>query len=316
MAVSHKNYLAAEEVERVDTWQLPEFGWSPAKVPSAEKEAREKKRREKERAVEVVEDVVQPTPLSAQELDAIRRAAEAEGYQDGLRRGQAEGEPRGREAGRAQAYQETLAEQQRLLQRLNELLDQLSGPLAEQRQQLTGAMASLVQRLTRQLVYAELSTPGPHIEYLVLACLDALPALQPGTRPVVRVHPDDLAYLRGEAVLVGLLERCDWRADAAIQAGGCRVHTAASDVDGQVETRLQALFKAFQDGELPPAAAGEAREGPDAKAPDAGPDQPPGMSTEADALDDAADYDAAGPADGYDPAPDADAGPGRTGDTE
>lgn len=257
MTGHNKNYLAAEDVEQVDTWQLPEFGWSAAKVPSAEKEAREKKRREKERAVEVVEDIPEPVPLSAQELDAIRLAAEAEGYQEGLKRGLAEGEPKGQELGRAQAYSETLAGQQQLLARLEDLVGQLSGPLESQKQQLSSSIATLVERLTRQVVYAELSTPGPHIEFLVQACLTALPATRPGIRPVVSVHPDDLAYLRGEAALTGLLERCDWRPDTMIQAGGCRVHTAASDVDAQVESRLTALFKAFQAGELVPAPATE-----------------------------------------------------------
>lgn len=249
MSGAGKNYISAEEAASAVAWQLPQVGQGQ-RIPSAEKEAREREQREAEKAKESVEDVEPLALPSAEEiaavLDAAREDGHQEGYQAGLEQGLEEGRTRGFEQGLAQS----LAETERLQAQLRGLIEELSGPSAERQGALAELLVTLVTRLTQKLVYTELSVPSPHIENLVQACMQELPALKPGVKTTITLHPDDLAYLHGESLMSELMDRCDWRTDDTMQQGGCVVTTPASQLDARTETRLASVLQAFEQGQL------------------------------------------------------------------
>jgi flagellar assembly protein FliH len=275
MSGTGKNYMSAQEATEAVTWTLPQVGRGQ-RIPSAEKEARERKQREAEQAKERVEDVEPLTLPSAEEIAGVMDAARQDGYQEGYQAGQAQGLEEGRALGQQQAYQEAQAETQRLQQTLQQLIADLSGPAESRQQSLASLLVTLVKRVAQKLVFTELSTPSQHIENLVQACIQQLPPLQRDARATISVHPDDLAYLHGESLMSDVIARCEWVADDSIAQGGCRVTTPASQLDATTEARLAAVLSAFEQGQL--ALAGDQEDGTelaqdiaDSRGPDADP---------------------------------------------
>ena len=248
MGSSDKAYISAENASDAVTWLPPHVGKQANKIPSAEKEAKEAKRREQERAKERVEDVEPPKLPSAEEIAQVFDAARKEGFAEGLAAGTAQGLEQGRLDGAERAYAEQQAELDQLKLTLSQMIVNLSGPTEAEQQKLSDVLSQLVKRLTRKLVLTELSTPNPHIENLVSACVALLPATQTSRKARIQLHPDDLAYIRGEAQLTSILAACEWVADPDVKLGGCLVSAHSSQVDASVESQLQSLFTEFDNG--------------------------------------------------------------------
>ncbi|BFM11740.1 hypothetical protein R50072_18930 [Simiduia litorea] len=248
MASPDKAYISAENATHAVTWMPPQVGQQANKVPTAEKEAREAERRQAERAKERVEDVEPAKLPTAEEIAAVFDAARKEGFAEGLAAGMAQGFEKGREDGTEKSYAEHHAEAERLKTQLQNMIGDLSGPTEQQQQHISNQLTQVIKRLTRKLVLTELSTPSPHIENLVAACVALLPATQTTRRAVIQLHPDDLAYLRGEAELASILTSCEWQSNSDVLQGGCVVTSQSSLLDASVESQLQALFEHFDDG--------------------------------------------------------------------
>jgi len=248
MASPDKAYISAENATHAVTWLPPQVGKQANKIPSAEKEAREAKRREAERAKERVEDVEPAKFPAADEIAAIFDAARKEGFAEGLAAGMSQGLEQGRAEGAEKSYAEHHAQAEQLKGKLQAMLDNLAGPTEQQQQHISATLTQVIKRLARKLVMTELSTPSPHIENLVSACVALLPATQTERRAVIQLHPDDLAYLRGEAQLASILSACEWQPNAEVAQGGCLVTSHSSQLDARVESQLQTLFENFDNG--------------------------------------------------------------------
>lgn len=241
---NQKELIKAEEAERVTHWQLPDFSLRTGKrVASAEKEAREARKKAQAAAKEVVEDVVQPKALSAEEVEAIRAEAEVQGLQEGRTLGFEQGMLEGKEAGRLQALEEYRTQFDAQLTALSGILSALGPPENAQKKELQQHLLQLITRVTRHVVRAELATPGEHIENLVNACLSTLPAVKQPTR--IYLHPDDLAYLKGEAIITEHLDGVELMADEALTPGGCRALRGSSQIDARVEAQLEDVLSTF-----------------------------------------------------------------------
>ncbi|HEX6707427.1 MAG TPA: FliH/SctL family protein [Albitalea sp.] len=152
----------------------------------------------------------------AHRLEALAREAREAAHAQGLAEGQVQG----------------LREAQ---ERLAETLVSLAQSSAEERERLQGEIAGLALQVVRKLL-------GSFAEDQVLAALaetaahETLPA-----RPIALVvHPDECERVRAR---LGL--DCEVRADAACEAGTCRIETELGSVDASLESQLARLASAW-----------------------------------------------------------------------
>ncbi|UTA49485.1 hypothetical protein L1F30_08095 [Simiduia sp. 21SJ11W-1] len=249
MSGASKNYIPADQAAAATTWLLPDIG-DGTPIPSAEKEARELQAQAEAAAKEVVEEVAPQALPTADEIEAVFEAARKEGFDAGHTEGMLAGTEEGQKLGAERAYAQATEDIERLKTQLQSLIAELEGPSRQHLGALQKLLVEMLARLAQKLVLTELATPSPHIENLVQACLAQLPALQSGAKPRVTLHPDDLAYLHGESMISDMLSRCDWVADKTISPGGCKVDTPSSHLDAQLETRLNEVLDAFEQGQL------------------------------------------------------------------
>ncbi len=195
-------------------------------------------------------------PLTAADIEEIRRAAKEDGleegrkeghdagYQAGLEKGQQEGYAagleQGREVGEKQALEDTHKRVDEGLGRLDALLSELLVPIERHEDELETALVNLTTALSRAVLYRELSLDSSQISAVVKRALAALPSTTENVR--LHIHPDDYQWVAEVA------ERYEAKAsiveDAAIMRGGCKAETRHSLVDFTIEKRFQ---KAVQD---------------------------------------------------------------------
>lgn len=193
-----------------------------------------------------IEPEPEPAPLPAlptlEEIEAIQREAQAEGYQAGFEQGFAEGRERGHAAGLAATEAEVRAQ----FAALQGGLDALAVPLARLDAAVEDELVQLVIAIARQFVRRELRAAPGEIVALVRETVALLPL---ANRPVqVRLHPDDARLLRerGGSGEVAAWELVD---DPTLARGGCVVEAAESRIDASVEARLNTVIATLLGGE-------------------------------------------------------------------
>lgn len=168
-----------------------------------------------------------------QQARALEEAAREQGFRAGYEAG--------RQEGRQEAAREVAA-------RLAELVRQAEAMVEEARQRRDRALAmaeedvvKLALAVAERVVRREVAS-GPEVTAEVLrSVLREMPAAA-GGRVVVRLHPDEhrlLAEAWGGAVPgQGGGLQVEWRADPAVERGGCVVETEMGTIDAGLETRL------------------------------------------------------------------------------
>lgn len=233
--------IRAKDLKGVDVWALPSFDPevpepepSP-EVPSAEQppETAETAEQVQPESEEVALDDVKP--LTLDELEAIRQDAYNEGF--------ATGEKDGFHAGQLKAKQEADIALAAKMAGLEQLMTQLFEPIAEQDQQVEGAMISLLGQMVRQVIQRELVSDSSQIRQVLSEALKLLPMGANNIR--IHLNPQDFEMVKA------LRERHEehWRIleDATLMPGGCRVESELSRIDATVETRLnQAIKQLFE----------------------------------------------------------------------
>lgn len=169
-------------------------------------------------------------PLTLDELERIRQEAHQEAYNEGF----AIGEKEGFHSGQIRAQQEVETLLAPRVQRLEQLMQQLFEPIAEQDQALEKSMLDLLMHLVHEVIRRELTMDSSQIVPVVREALKLLPVGPENVR--IHVNPQDFAQLKA------LRERHEeqWRIleDDSLMPGGCRVETEHSQIDATVETRL------------------------------------------------------------------------------
>lgn len=234
--------IPKEQLTAYERWELPLLDERGNEIP-----------REEERPVK---------PLTASDLEEIRRAARedgfaegreagyqagfAEGREQGHKEGYEAGMAEGRERGQAQGYQETRDDVDARLERLEQVMAELVEPIRRHEDELESALVNLTTVLARAVLYRELSLDSSQIRRVVRRALASLPATADHIR--IHVHPDDselvkqvAARMEAEAVVIE---------DDALLPGGCRVETRHSLVDFTVEKRFQRAVQSMLDQEL------------------------------------------------------------------
>lgn len=181
---------------------------------------------------EYIPDIRMPT---AEELEALQRAAHEEGFREGYADGRRAGYASGEAAVKAQ------------LQALQGIVLQLAEPLENVDEAVVQAISDLAILIARHLVRRELKTNPGEVVGVVRETMRHLPIAPRAAR--IRLHPED-AELVQTAFALGDDER-SWRLepDPLITRGGCIVETDSSRIDASVESRLAAIASKMLGGE-------------------------------------------------------------------
>ncbi|SMC20548.1 flagellar assembly protein FliH [Andreprevotia lacus DSM 23236] len=172
-------------------------------------------------AEEIPADAV-PLP-TAEELEAIRQQAHAEGFEAGL------------ESGRLMAEAE--------LQTLQGLLQSLGALSAEHEMTMADAVLDLAIVLARQMTRSKVEADRHGLLPLIRDAVASLPMARAPSR--LYLHPDDLAAL--DSLLAAELTSDVWRLlpDPMLEQGGCRIETPTSQLDLSLAARWATQLRAL-----------------------------------------------------------------------
>ena len=165
-----------------------------------------------------------PTRPPEEELAAIRAAAHAQGRAEGLTEGRAAG---ARE----------IAELGALVGRLREVMDGFEQSLADD-------MVGLALEVSRQVLRHTIQV---HPEVVLPVIREAIASLPQGSvHPRLLLHPEDAALVRS-VLDANQITPAPWRIveDSKLERGGCRVETAASELDASVASRWKTVIGAL-----------------------------------------------------------------------
>jgi flagellar assembly protein FliH len=168
---------------------------------------------------------------TAEELEAIRTAAHAEGYDEGRAAGHAAGHADGVNEGQAQARAE--------LAHLQAIAATFGAAVTNADETIANDVLDLALHLARAMLRTALDVRPELVIPVVREAIEYLPSLQ---QPALLVlHPQDAEIVRN-----GIGEELDkggWRVvpDPTIARGGCKVDTATNQIDAQTGARWQRL---------------------------------------------------------------------------
>lgn len=203
---AYARFIPREEIDAVASWRFSamDSNLAPLEAEPAEPDASE-----------------------AANLEATREQAWAEGYARGLEQGE-------------QETRATLAEplQQALhanALRMGELLHGMAEQLLASEQKIARQLLELACDIARQVVRQELKVNTRQLRTVIGEALEMI--VDDGLPATVRMHPDDLALMKG-ALIDTLGENApEFVPDTSITPGGCQIHTPSMAVDATVEKR-------------------------------------------------------------------------------
>lgn len=227
--------IRARDLEGVDVWALPSFDPQPEPEPQVLEEEVE----------EVPLEEVQP--LTLEELEAIRQEAYNEGF--------ATGEREGFHSTQLKVRQEAEEALSAKLASLEQLMQHLMEPIAEQDTQIERSLVHLVAHMARQVIGRELRSDSSQITRVLREALKLLPMGADN----IRIHLNPQDFEQALALRERHEERWKLLEDEALLPGGCRIETLHSRIDATMETRIEKavaqLFDQLHDQALHPAAA-------------------------------------------------------------
>ncbi|GLX83149.1 flagellar assembly protein FliH [Thalassotalea eurytherma] len=195
-------------------------------------------------------------PLTAEDIEEIRKAA----YEEGFSQGKEEGFASGYEEGKAQGHQEGVVSgnEEGLAQGLSQgeeqinqlannwslLVEELNEPMAKVTTNVEHQLLELVVQLTKAVTLQE-GTINPDIIYQAIdKGMKALPSQESQTQ--IYLNPIDLKLV--EAQFGGeFLQDKGWRLLPAphIEQGGCQIENATSNIDLTLKARLKEVLDSF-----------------------------------------------------------------------
>jgi len=157
------------------------------------------------------------------DVEAARKLAWEQGYEDGYSIGM--------ETGMRDAAQKVA--------HLDEILQVLARPFADLDDAVATQLAALVKAVAEQIVRREITIEPTHLDTVVREAMAALPVS--ASEVTILVNPEE-ASLIAEGLTTESPQR-GWRlqADPRQPRGGCTLQSGLSQIDAQVETRLQRL---------------------------------------------------------------------------
>ncbi len=162
-------------------------------------------------------------PPSVEDLQALERAAHAEGFA----------------AGRAEGLATGQADVRRMIAQIEGILDGFTRPLARLDGEVADALSDLAVRIAGVLLGRSYTADPTLLADLVREALDAVGTSQREVE--LRLHPDDLGV---HAPHLAALDGVRLTADTALARGELRLHSESVRIDGTLAARLQACLEA------------------------------------------------------------------------
>ncbi|WP_369433731.1 flagellar assembly protein FliH [Psychromonas sp. MME1] len=238
-------------------WHLPEMGETeddadevslfgkPAAWYSHEKISEEE---------EALED--EPTPLTLEDIEAIRLSAYEDGFKEGKEAGYSAGHEEGKAAGFIEGKQEGtelgLSEgrsegQTQIDEQVNHwqrLIERLHNPLEKLDDSVEYQLVRLATALAEQITRCEVQTNPQIILHALKQAVEALPVSEQTIH--ILLHPDDLLFVQA-AYPPSLCEKRGWdlQAEPALARGDCQIQTKISSVDYLFSHRIDQVLKQF-----------------------------------------------------------------------
>lgn len=178
------------------------------------------------------------TPLTAEDLEAIRQAA----YEEGKDQGQQEGYKAGYDQGFKSGESDVKASVTKLAQISRALLE----PIPQQDDELENALLELVENICQRVVQRELKLDSDSVLHIIK---EALGCLNTGAKRVrIHLNPDDAEFVKNALEDSGDLDET-WRIlpHPTISPGGCIVDTDNTVIDMRAEKRLATVIKQVYD---------------------------------------------------------------------
>jgi flagellar assembly protein FliH len=192
-------------------------------------------------------------PLTAEDIEAIRKAAFdeglamgkeegfAQGHEQGLESGKQEGLELGKEEGISQGKAQADEEAKVQLDALKNIVEQLQSPLAELQQELKNELLLLAVSLAKAVLKVELSQSNESLLQAINEGIAVLPMQENAYQ--LHLHVDDMSALQahmGEQAI----ENKHWQfiACAEMQRGGCKIVSQNNAVDMSIARRSEQVF--------------------------------------------------------------------------
>lgn len=225
MSLSNRPRFSATELESLRLWATPNFGEeynTPQEIIEPE--------------IIIEEEPPAPT-LTVEEIEAIQKQAQAEGFalgkQEGYQAGFVEGSKKG--------YDENVHLIEVRTTQLVTLLESLSQPFKLLDEQVEQALADLSVKIAKQILHREIELDSGQVIAAVKAAVAALPMAS--QKVTLYLHPEDAELVRFNLGLDETPSTWVIVEDASITRGGCKVDTEVSHVDATIESRLDAVLE-------------------------------------------------------------------------
>jgi flagellar assembly protein FliH len=209
-------------------WEMASFG--DERPSTVAKRSADQQLQDQAQAAALAQELAIKLP-TAEELEAIREAASADGHAEGLAAGHAEGLA----LGRAEAADEAA--------RLRAIADTFSQALAHADETIAADVLELALHLARSMVRSAFEVRPELVIPVVREAIEYLPVLQQPA--LLMLNPQDAPIVR--AAIGEELDKGGWRVveDQQVGRGGCKVDTASNQIDAQAALRWQRLAQAL-----------------------------------------------------------------------
>ncbi|KXO14209.1 Flagellar assembly protein FliH [Moritella sp. JT01] len=241
---------------QIEDWYLPDFENTQAAALNTNALGMKSDWYEGKLAPGEQVEEVEPQPMTAEELDAIRQAAyddgynegKEQGYQDGFTSGTAEGLSQGETEGLAQGLAQGLADgQQQIVDKAaawEQLQTQMHTPLAAVNSEVENELIRVATGLAEELIKTEVTFNHDILLQTLKLALDALPVLE--QKITITLHPDDLAVINEYYSVEECVKR-DWVliSEPMMKQGDLVINNEVSSVELLMEQRIKQMMRQF-----------------------------------------------------------------------
>ncbi|MBE1302160.1 MAG: flagellar assembly protein FliH [Alteromonadaceae bacterium] len=246
------DFVEGELAKEFKSWDLP-FVESERKVDDGKTNAMNRSSDWKWEPPEEEEEIKPPT---AEEIEAIRKAAyedgfaqgKEDGYEKGLEEGQALGLEKGHKEGYEKGLEEGLTEGREIIQQQMEqwqaLINSIQSPLSLVEQELEKELLQLSVSLARSVIKTETKMNENIIFQALESGLKVLPINEKSYQ--LLLHPDDHKLVK-QHFSEDDIERHNWVLVESVSTtqGGCEIITDNNAVDLSLERRVRDVIDTF-----------------------------------------------------------------------
>jgi flagellar assembly protein FliH len=202
------------------------------------------------------EEEIEILPPTAEEIEAIREAAHAEGFSQGQQEGHAQGTEVGLVKGHEEGFEKGLEEgttqglangEEQVQQYLTSwisLIDSIQNPVANVEKALEKELVLLAVSLAKGVIRSEVKTNPDLIFQALSEGLKALPIQEKNYQ--IHLHPDDIELVNNHFSSEEITKhRWDFIESPELSVGGCEIVTQSNAVDITVERRVKDIIDKF-----------------------------------------------------------------------